>query len=86
MSVTSATGQKVDGTACPALEHVPVTHVDGDGKMADSFEAMRRHLRTTKSKRMLVGAINDPSALGALRAYQESGRPPHTSRRAQDKR
>ena len=60
--------------ACPALENVPVTHVDGDGKMADSFEAMRRHLRTTKSKRMLVGAINDPSALGALRAYQESGR------------
>jgi ribose transport system substrate-binding protein len=60
--------------ACPALEHVPVMHVDGDGKMADSFEAMRRHLRTTKSKRMLVGAINDPSALGALRAYQESGR------------
>ena len=60
--------------ACPALEHVPVTHVDGDGKMADSFEAMRRHLRATKSKRMLVGAINDPSALGALRAYQESGR------------
>ena len=60
--------------ACPALEHVPVTHVDGDGKMADSFEAMRRHLRTTKSKRMLVGAINDPSALGALRAYQEGGR------------
>jgi ribose transport system substrate-binding protein len=60
--------------ACPALEHVSVTHVDGDGKMADSFEAMRRHLRTTKAKRILVGAINDPSALGALRAYQEAGR------------
>ena len=37
--------------ACPALEHVPVTYVDGDGKMADTFEAMRRHLRTTKSRR-----------------------------------
>jgi len=59
---------------CPALEHVPVTYVDGDGKMADSFEAMRRHLRTSKAKRMLVGAINDPSALGALRAFQEAGR------------
>src|SRR4030095_12049316 len=60
--------------ACTALENVPVTYVDGDGKMADTFEAMRRHLRTTKAKRMLVGAINDPSALGALRAFQEAGR------------
>jgi ribose transport system substrate-binding protein len=60
--------------ACPALEHVPVTYVDGDGKMADSFEAMRRHLRTSKSRRILVGTINDPSALGALRAFQEAGR------------
>ena len=60
--------------ACPALEHVPVTYVDGDGKMADSFEAMRRHLRTSKGRRILVGTINDPSALGALRAFQEAGR------------
>ena len=60
--------------ACPALEHVQVSYIDGDGKMADSFEAMRRHLRTSKSRRMLVGTINDPSALGALRAFQEAGR------------
>src|SRR5215468_964869 len=37
----------------PAFENVPVTYVDGDGKMADTFEAMRRHLRTTKARRML---------------------------------
>ena len=60
--------------ACAALENVPVTYIDGDGKMADSFEAMRRHLRTSRSRRMLVGTINDPSALGALRAFQEAGR------------
>ena len=60
--------------ACPALEKLPVTYIDGDGKMADSFEAIRRHLRTTKSRRMLVGAINDPSALGAVRAFEEAGR------------
>jgi len=59
---------------CPHLENVDVTYVEGDGKMADTFEAMRRHLRTTKAKRLLVGAINDPSALGALRAFQEAGR------------
>ena len=42
--------------------------------MADTFEAMRRHLRTSKAKRMIVGAINDPSALGALHAFEEAGR------------
>jgi ribose transport system substrate-binding protein len=60
--------------ACPALESVKVTHIDGDGKMADTFEAMRRYLRTSRARRILVGAINDPSALGALRAFQEAGR------------
>jgi ribose transport system substrate-binding protein len=52
--------------SCPALEHARVTRLDGDGKLGESFEAMRR--------RILVGAINDPSALGALRAFQEAGR------------
>ena len=59
---------------CPHLENVDVTYVEGDGKMGDTFEAMRRHLRTSKAKHMIVGAINDPSALGALRAFQEAGR------------
>lgn len=60
--------------AMPALERRPVTLLDGDGKFSDSLEAMRKHLRTAKSKNMLVGAINDASALSALRAFQESGR------------
>jgi ribose transport system substrate-binding protein len=60
--------------AVPALEHAKVTYLDGDGKLGESFEAMRRHLRATRAKRILVGAINDPSALGALRAFQEAGR------------
>ncbi len=59
---------------CPHLENVDVTYIEGDGKMADTFEAMRRHLRTSKAKHMIVGAINDPSALGALHAFEEAGR------------
>jgi ribose transport system substrate-binding protein len=59
---------------CPQLESCQVTFLDGDGVLGDSFEAMRKHLRVTKSRRILVGAINDPSALGALRAFQEAGR------------
>jgi ribose transport system substrate-binding protein len=58
----------------PALEQCRVTSIDGDGKLGDTFEKMRRHLRTSRSRRCLVGAINDPSALGALRAFQEAGR------------
>ena len=59
----------------PQLEKCQVTHLDGDGKFGESFEAMRRHLRYSQVARAsLVGAINDPSALGALRAFQEAGR------------
>ena len=58
----------------PSLENCRVTYVDGDGKLAESFDAIRRYLRTTRARHVLVGAINDPSALGALRAFQEVGR------------
>jgi ribose transport system substrate-binding protein len=51
-----------------------VTYINGDGRFLESFEAMRKHLRAAKSRRTLVGAINDASALGALRAFQEAGR------------
>jgi ribose transport system substrate-binding protein len=58
----------------PPLENCRVTYLDGNGKLGESFEAMRRHLRVSRAKRFLIGAINDPSALGALRAMQEAGR------------
>jgi ribose transport system substrate-binding protein len=58
----------------PQLENCRVTYLDGDGKLGESFEAMRRHLRASRARRVLIGAINDPSALGALRAFQEAGR------------
>ena len=48
--------------------------IDGDGQFASTLERVRKHLRETKSKRILVGAANDSSALGALRAFQEAGR------------
>src|SRR5262249_37660609 len=60
--------------ACPSLRNRPVTYLDGDGVLGDSFQAMRKHLRSCGSRRIVVGAVNDPSALGALRAFQEAGR------------
>src|SRR5215471_9430530 len=58
----------------PTAKSCKVTYLDGDGNLGPSFEAVRRHLRGSRSRHMLVGAINDPSALGALRAFQEAGR------------
>src|ERR1019366_3240306 len=49
-------------------------HLDGDGTFGRSQESMRAHLRTSKAERILVGAATDPSALGALRAFEEVGR------------
>lgn len=54
-----------------------VVHIDGDGQFKTALENTRRHLRTTKAKRILIGAANDPSALGALRAFEEAGRASH---------
>ena len=53
---------------------IPVVVLDGDGQFKTSLEKVRRHIRLSKAKRTLVGAANDPSALGAVRAFQEAGR------------
>jgi ribose transport system substrate-binding protein len=61
-------------TVLPDAAKCRVTYLDGDGDLGRSFEIVRRHLRTTRGRRLVVGAVNDPSALGALRAFQEAGR------------
>jgi ribose transport system substrate-binding protein len=58
-------------------ESCSVIHLDGDGQFGTALERMRNHLRETAAARLLVGAANDPSALGALRALQEAGRAEH---------
>lgn len=58
----------------PALENTKLTFLDGDGVLAASFSVVRRHLKTSRGDRYLIGAVNDPSALGALRAFQEAGK------------
>jgi ribose transport system substrate-binding protein len=58
----------------PALEECPVTHLDGDGCFEPSWKIVRKHLHRTAARHTLIGAINDSSALGALRAFEEAGR------------
>ena len=58
----------------PGAETRSVTHLDGKGEFEHSLDAVRKYLRRTPPKRTLVAAVNDPMALGALRAFEESGR------------
>ena len=51
--------------------------IDGDGQFKTSLERVRRHLRESKAQHILVGAANDPSGLGAARAFLEAGRGDH---------
>jgi ribose transport system substrate-binding protein len=44
------------------------------GHYENTLALTRTHLRKTKAKRILVAAINDPSALGALQAFRDAGR------------
>jgi ribose transport system substrate-binding protein len=55
-------------------EVCPVISLDGDGQFKTSLDKVRKHLRQAKARHVLVGAANDPSALGAARAFQEAGR------------
>jgi ribose transport system substrate-binding protein len=57
-----------------SIDACPVASLDGDGQFKTSLEKVRRHLRESKARHVLVAAANDPSALGAARAYQEAGR------------
>jgi ribose transport system substrate-binding protein len=58
----------------PQLENCPVTYLDGDGRFEPSWKAARKHLQRSTAKQTLIAGINDASALGALRAYEEVGR------------
>ncbi|MEO8078676.1 MAG: substrate-binding domain-containing protein [Acidobacteriota bacterium] len=58
----------------PHLDYSRVVHIEGHGQYHASLTAVRKHLKTSSSHRTLIGAVNDPSAIGALRAFEEAGR------------
>jgi ribose transport system substrate-binding protein len=58
----------------PELNDRQIVTLDGNGQFERSLEAVRKHLRRSRAQKVLVGAVNDPSALGALRAFEEAGR------------
>jgi len=58
----------------PTAKNCRVSHLNGDGDLGASFEVVRKYIRGSHSRRLVVGAINDVSAIGALRAFEEAGR------------
>jgi ribose transport system substrate-binding protein len=76
----SLPGSRLTGSLLGLREIMPdfddgkVKILNGDGRHEQSFETIRRLLQENKAKRILVSAINDPSALGALEAFRSCGR------------
>ena len=74
---------RLTGTLAGIREHLPrisdqrVHFLDGNGRFESSLDVMRRYVTRNKSKRVLLSALNDPSCLGALQAFEESGRAHH---------
>jgi ribose transport system substrate-binding protein len=58
----------------PAAQHARVVQINGDGEFSRSLDAVRKYLRYSLAEKTLVGAVNDPSALGSLCAFHEMGR------------
>lgn len=58
----------------PGVEDSQVKWLDGRGRFEDSLIAVRKHLRFSRAQHVLIGGLNDPSALGALRGFEEAGR------------
>lgn len=58
----------------PNSEQAKISTLNGDWQFEMSFEAVTRHLKKSKSTRILVSAIFDPSALGALQAFKDADR------------
>ncbi len=58
----------------PACSKTPMARLNGNGQYETSLQAARKRLRGSARRNCLVAAVNDPSALGALRAFEEAGR------------
>jgi ribose transport system substrate-binding protein len=58
----------------PAASKCRVVRLDTQGEFGPALECVRKYLRGSPPRRVLIGAANDSSALGALRAFQECGR------------
>lgn len=58
----------------PEGRNIPTCHYDTKGGQFDvALDTIRKHLRRRKVRRVLVGAVNDTTALAALQGFREVG-------------
>ena len=58
----------------PKAKNVPVCHFDTKGGQFEAaLNVVRKHFRSRKPRRVLVGAVNDSTALATLQAFRELG-------------
>lgn len=75
--VKQRTDGYIDGVkkVFPDFTDAKVVKIDGKGALDSSLTAMQNLLpKLGADKHILLGAVNDPSAVGALRAIQSAGR------------
>ena len=58
----------------PKISDEKVRFINGNGRFENSLEVMRRYMQRSKANHVLLGALNDPSCLGGLQAFEEAGR------------
>jgi ribose transport system substrate-binding protein len=67
----------VEGLICalPSARSLPHVDLESKGQFEIAMDAVRKHLRRSRAgQRILIGTVNDTSALGALEAIREFGR------------
>jgi ribose transport system substrate-binding protein len=69
---------RLTGAAVAIREEAPfsgrIHGLDTRGEFLRSFDVVRKHLHSTPKRRTLVVGVNDSAVLGALRAFEETGR------------
>lgn len=57
----------------PELRTANCSHIDSQAKAEKTFDVLRRRIRVGNLRRVLVGCVNDSSALAALQAFRDFG-------------
>lgn len=61
----------------PEVRRAPVYHYGTKGHFENALEVFRKYIRLHAARKVLVGTVNDPTALGALQAFREFGAEDH---------
>ncbi len=64
----------IEAVVSEAVPGIKVVRMDTRGDFARTLDAVRKRLRSAPAVKTLIAGVNDPCVLGALRAFEESGR------------